>query len=156
MDAVVMTFNKRGAHLETIEGLGRTVSQEGAIEHYGDSVTGGESGDAETVSVSIDRLDPRTAAVVLVVQLPRGTFHSAKVSSVRSRVVIREVAGDVDGDGLDDDTQRARELHEGDEMIVFKRRLVAPAAQEIEAKRAQWAKDRAADMADGVRYEEKT
>ena len=66
-----MTFNKRGAHLETIEGLGRTISQEGAIEHYGDSVTGGETGDAETISVALDRLDPRTSAVVLVVQLPR-------------------------------------------------------------------------------------
>ena len=74
MDAVVMTFNKRGAHLETIEGLGNTKSQEGAIEHYGDSVTGGESGDAETISVSLNQLDPRTAAIVLIVQLPRGTF----------------------------------------------------------------------------------
>ena len=39
------------------------------------------------------------------------------------------------------------EASRGDEMIVFKRRLVAPAAQEIEAKRAQWAKDRPHAMA---------
>ena len=154
MDAVVMTFNKRGAHLETIEGLGRTISQEGAIEHYGDSVTGGETGDAETISVALDRLDPRTSAVVLVVQLPRGTFRSARVASVRSRVIIREVSGDADGDGLDDDTQRARELHEGDELIVFKRSLSAPTAEQIEAKRIVWAKDRAADVADGIEVDE--
>ena len=154
MDAVVMTFNKRGAHLETIEGLGNTKSQEGAIEHYGDSVTGGESGDAETISVSLNLLDPRTAAVVLIVQLPRGTFRSAKVSSVRSRAIIREVTGDDDGDGLDDDTQRARELHEGDELIVFKRCLSAPTAEFIEEKQAEWSRERAADIADGIEVDE--
>ena len=154
MDAVVMTFNKRGAHLETIEGLGNTKSQEGAIEHYGDSVTGGESGDAETISVSLNQLDPRTAAIVLIVQLPRGTFRSAKVSSVRSRAIICEVTGDEDGDGLDDDTQRARELHEGDELVVFRRSLSAPTAEFIEAKQAQWSRDRAADIANGVEVDE--
>ena len=126
MDAVVMSFNKRGVHLETIEGLGRTKSVCGAIHHFGDSVTGGESGDAETIAVTVADLDPRTACLVLVVYLPRGTFLSAGVEALRSRVLVGNVEGDEDGDGLDDDTGRAREYHLGDEMIVFKRECNAP------------------------------
>ena len=83
MDAIVMTFNKRGAHLETIEGLGRTVSQEGAIEHYGDSVTGGESGDAETISVQLDRLDPRRELLLELEEL----LHHRRVVLLAQEIV---------------------------------------------------------------------
>ena len=126
MDAVVMSFNKRGVHLETIEGLGRTKSVCGAIEHFGDSVTGGESGDAETVAITLADLDPRTACIVLVVLLPRGTFGTAGVESIRSRVLAGAIEGDEDGDGLDDETARAREYHLGDEMKVFRRDIGPP------------------------------
>ena len=130
IDAVVMTFNKRGVHLETIEGLGRTKSVCGAIHHFGDSVTGGESGDAETIAVTVANLDPRTSCLVVVLLLPRGTFLTAGVDSLRSRVLVGSVIGDEDGDGLDDDTARAREYHLGDEMIVFRRETGAPPAPE--------------------------
>jgi hypothetical protein len=126
MDAVLMTFNKRGVHLETIEGLGRTASMCGGIQHFGDSVTGVENGDAETIAVTLAKLDPRTACIVLVALLPRGTFLTAGVDSIRSRVLAGVVAGDEDGDGLDDDTQRAREFHLGDEMMAMKRDISAP------------------------------
>ena len=126
LDAVVMTFNKRGVHLETIEGLGRRVSTCGGIEHFGDSVTGVESGDAETIAVTLAQLDPRTACLCLLVLLPRGTFLTAGVDSIRSRVLAGVVAGDEDGDGLDDDTARAREYHLGDEMTVLEREIAAP------------------------------
>ena len=57
---MLLLFDKRGCILETIEGVGKLASACGGIVHQGDSVTGGEEGDAETIEITLPSVSEKS------------------------------------------------------------------------------------------------
>ena len=117
LDSLVVIFDKWGNHVETIDGLSRTSSRCGSINHHGDDVTGGGDGDAETIGVNLTTIEKRTEVLVLVINIMRGNFK--KVESIRSRIICEVPDNDAHfGTG--------KQIQPEDEMLVFEQTCVAP------------------------------
>lgn len=117
LDSIVAVFDKWGNHVETIDGLSRTMSRCGSICHHGDDVTGGKDGDAETIGVNLTTLEKRTDVLVLVVTIMRGNFQ--KVNNIHARVVCEVPDPDATfGTG--------QHLEPEDEILKFERTCKLP------------------------------
>lgn len=85
LDASAAVFDASGALLDTVW-FGHLTSNDRAINHSGDNLTGDGDGDDEAITVDLGRLDPRASAIVLTVSSFRGqTFD--KIANAFGRVV---------------------------------------------------------------------
>ena len=89
LDCALLLFDKRGSILETIEGVGKLASECGGVVHQGDSVTGGEEGDAEAIQITLPSVSEKIHAMVVVVLTMMESFE--EVSAVKSRIYVSQL-----------------------------------------------------------------
>jgi tellurium resistance protein TerZ len=93
LDASVMVF---GADRQLIDQVWfrQLKSKDGAIVHTGDNRTGQGDGDDESIIVELDKLDPRAATLVFVVNSFSGENFS-KVQNAYSRLVDLDTGAEI-------------------------------------------------------------
>lgn len=85
LDASCFVFDQNNQLIDVVY-FGKLTSNDGAIQHSGDNLTGAGDGDDEMIKVTLNRLNPQVKALVFTVSSYRGqTFD--KVNNAFCRLV---------------------------------------------------------------------
>lgn len=86
LDAFAIELDDEGRKIDCVY-FGHLTSNDGAIKHTGDNLTGEGEGDDEVINIDLTRVDSRTRKIIIAVNIYRANLSFSQVQNAFVRLV---------------------------------------------------------------------
>jgi tellurium resistance protein TerZ len=86
LDAFAIELDDEGRKIDCVY-FGHLTSNDGAIRHTGDNLTGEGEGDDEVINIDLNRVDARTRKIIIAVNIYRANLSFSQVQNAFVRLV---------------------------------------------------------------------